>query len=142
RFDDDARKKAGDDKRLAEKVVPPAEQAAAAPSALARFNGTYSGALLTGGGTVHATLTVDNGRGTVTVIKSGCAPQVFPVVISPAGQVSGAGTLTCILSSGQDAQVGPATIMGGPDGERRFTLKFVTSHSSAAYAISVRRTDG
>jgi peptidoglycan hydrolase-like protein with peptidoglycan-binding domain len=113
----------------------PAEQAAAT-SALAKFNGAYSsytgssGAAITNSGSVKFALTLDNGRGTVTLNKAGCAPQVFAVDLSATGQVSGKGTLTCVFQQGQDIIVGPATITGHPSGERQFALELATNRGT------------
>ena len=144
---DEARRRAEDEKRLAaEAAAPPAvaavtlspaEQAVTAPSVLARFNGTYSGDMHEGIGLLKVALSIDNGRGTITIRKAECGSQSIPVVISPAGEISGQGIFNCLVAKGgSEVLVGPMTITGRyADRRRHFILTFSSDRASIRAAV-------
>jgi len=105
----------------------PRAQATAAPATASppgAFDGTYTATTVTpGGGWVKFTLTVTNGRGSLGIRSPICETPIA-ITMSPAGEISGQGNLTCpVVSSAGWWGLIPATITGrARDGKVALTL--------------------
>ena len=97
-------------------------QAAAAPqttSPTGVFDGTYTGGTSPSGGRTTFALTAANGRGSLTMSKSGCNFAPIAVTISPAGEINGQGDLNCPVTTWAGHFItGPVTVGGRISGER------------------------
>jgi hypothetical protein len=98
----------------------PAPATASPPGA---FDGTYAATTVSpGGGRVTFTLTVTNGRGSLGIRFPVCSTPIA-ITMSPAGEISGQGNLSCPLVAGATWALVPATITGrARDGKVALTL--------------------
>ena len=128
-------KKLEDDKKKSEAIqamAPPASpsppvQATPTPATTSppgAFDGTYTATTVSpDGGRVTFTLTVTNGRGSLGIRSTACSTPIA-ITMSPAGEISGQGNLSCpIVGGGGFFGLVPATITGrARDGKVALTL--------------------
>ena len=105
----------------------PPVQAAPTPATTSppgAFDGTYTATTVSpDGGRVTFTLTVANGRGSLGIRSTACSTPIA-ITMSPAGEISGQGNLSCpIVGGGGFFGLVPATITGrARDGKVALTL--------------------
>jgi hypothetical protein len=117
--------------------------AAAAPSR-SPFDGTYAGNHDIGGisGSVarlHAKVELTDGRGTLVLDTPGCNSSLFPVAVSPTGEVNGTGNFNCVLG-GAGNLAGALTISGQFEGE--LILLRGVSQRGGVFRVRMTRQSG
>jgi len=107
---------------------PPAGRPDAAVSTGTMYDGTYSGIFSGSHLRVDTVALITNGRGTLTVTARGCETSRLSLTVSPAGFISGGGTLNCVFTS---ALTGPVEISSASQTHAgQLTLNLTNGHNS------------